>query len=357
MPALFHAGTEAVRARGNAFGRVPRDAGTGHDDDSAFDHLDRTIMHLLRILAAALFALVAGQAGARDYPVATRAMAAAGAEPFPMTLWYPASAAGESATPAPGRFPLLLFSHGSGGSERNQRGWAAHLASKGYVVLAPRHWGDSYDKPRGRGTDVQLVRRPQQAAEALDTVLADPFISASIDAARIGMLGYSAGGYTTLVMAGGRPDFSLWRAHCKAHASEDDEFCPAFVWRFLPLITHPAWQLPRETRIKAAVVMAPAAVLFDRAGLAGIHIPLRVYAARDDRHVQNQWSAAKVAASLPSPVTLQQVPGGHYIFLTPCTAQLLAEAPHLCIDAPGVDRAAIHRQIADDLVAFFDANL
>ncbi len=308
----------------------------------------------LRLL---MLALLCGPAMAADYPVGKRAMHAAGAEPFPMALWYPARAAGENAPLATGRFPLVLFSHGSGGSERNQRDWAEHLARHGYVVLAPRHWGDSYDQPQGRGTDVQLIGRPLQARAALDTVLADPLTAAAIDPNRIGMLGFSAGGYTTLVMAGARPDFGRWQTHCKAHASEDDEFCPTLVWRILPRITRHDRSVPRETRIKAAVVMAPAAILFDKAGLAGVHIPIRMYGAQDDRHVQNIWNASNVAASLPKPVAVNFVPGGHYVFLAPCTPELLAEAPHLCVDAPGVDRPAIHRRIADELVAFFDATL
>lgn len=188
-------------------------------------------------------------------------------------------------------------------------------------------------------------------------MLADPFINPFIDPQRIGMLGFSAGGYTTLVMAGARPDFSLWRTHCKEHARQDDEFCPALVWRMLPRITRRDWRLPRETRIKAAVVMAPPAILFDKAGLAQVKIPIRVYGARDDKHVQNQWNAGHVAAALPTPAPLNLVSGGHYVFLAPCGAQLLAEAPHLCVDAPGVDRQAIHRLIADELVQFFGKHL
>lgn len=105
---------------------------------------------------------------APDYPVGKRSINARGAQAFPIALWYPLAAAGDANTPAAGRFPLVLFSHGSGGSERNQHGWAEHLARRGYVVATSRHWGDSYDQPGGRGTDVQLIGRPLQAAAALD---------------------------------------------------------------------------------------------------------------------------------------------------------------------------------------------
>lgn len=287
------------------------------------------------------------------YSVGTMTVSATGTQPFPIALWYPAAANGTATAPLAGRFPMVLISHGSGGSERGHRSWAEQLARGGYVVAAPRHWGDSYDQPDGRGTDVQLIGRPLQAARTLDTVLANQFIGRTIDAKRIGMLGFSAGGYTTLVMAGARPDFSLWRAHCKEHADEDDLFCPTLVWRILPRITRTDWSLPRETRIKAAVVIAPAAILFNKAGLSAVKIPIRVYGARNDTLVRNQWNAGKVAAGLPVATQLNLVPGGHYVFLTACSPELLAEAPHLCIDPPGVDRVAIHRKIGNELLSFF----
>lgn len=293
---------------------------------------------------------------------AMRTISAAGTQAFPITLWYPAAGApgaapGAAAPLMPGRHPLVLFSHGSGGSERNQRGWAEQLARAGYIVAAPRHWGDSFDQPEGRGTDVQLVGRPLQASAALDTLLADPQLGPSIDPARIGMLGFSAGGYTTLVMSGARPDFGRWKRHCEAHAATDREFCPPAVWRMLPIITQPARALPRETRIKAAVVMAPVAVFFDQAGLAGVRIPLRIYAAEDDRVVQNQWNALPLAAALPVPATVKLVPGGHFVFLESCSADMLAQFPLLCVDAPGVDRAEIQRRLGAELLEFFGRHL
>ncbi|WP_243309951.1 hypothetical protein [Fundidesulfovibrio agrisoli] len=84
---------------------------------------------------------------------------------------YPMRAARDAPT-ASGRFPVIVLSHGSGGSELGHRDWAAHLARNGYIVIAPRHLGDSYDAPEGRGSDVQLVGRPWQALAALDAALA-----------------------------------------------------------------------------------------------------------------------------------------------------------------------------------------
>src|SRR5215813_8115246 len=104
-------------------------------------------------------------------------------------------------------FPVVLLSHGSGGSPFGHRELAAHLARDGYIVVTPMQIGDSVGRTEGREAGRSLIDRPRQAVKALDAVLADPRFAAHADAARIGMVGFSAGGYTTLVLAGAKPDF------------------------------------------------------------------------------------------------------------------------------------------------------
>jgi predicted dienelactone hydrolase len=92
---------------------------------------------------------------------------------------------------------LILLSHGSGADEFHHRDWARTLARHGFIVAAIRHAGDSLNDVGGRGSDIQLTGRPWQVEAALNAVLADPRLKPSIDEDRIGMIGYSVGGYTT----------------------------------------------------------------------------------------------------------------------------------------------------------------
>jgi len=178
------------------------------------------------------------------------------------------------AAPAPGHFPLIVLSHGSGADQFHHRDWATYLSRHGFIVAAIKHAGDSLDDVGGRGSDVQLTGRSWQVKQTLNAVLADPRLKG------IGMIGYSAGGYATLTTIGGRPDYALWGVHCKEHR-EDDELCPADGSWVPPRITRPGWGLPPpDPRIKAAVVMARAGILFDAKGLSGISIPLRESIAR-----------------------------------------------------------------------------
>lgn len=103
--------------------------------------------------------------------------------------------------------------------------------------------------------------------------------------------------------------------------------------------------------------MAPAGILFDAKGLSGTTVPLRIYRAENDRLVRNVWNADHVAALLPRQPEVATVPGDHFVFLAPCSAELAARVPEACQDAAGIDRSAIHRQIAAELVDFFDRTL
>jgi predicted dienelactone hydrolase len=47
----------------------------------------------------------------------------------------------------------------------------------------------------------------------------------------------------------------------------------------------------------------------------------------------------------------------HWVFLSPCSAQLAKELKTICGDPPGVDRAKVHAQIDADALAFFRKTL
>ena len=172
----------------------------------------RDWMHALLLgLLALLICPVAGSAEEAPYHAGFLALTVTGDQPFPVGVWYPTHAdestwrsgfyeitAARDAALAPGRFRLILLSHGSGADEFHHRDWTAYLARHGFIVAALRHAGDSFDDVSGRGSDVQLTGRPWQVTQTLDAVLAEPRLREAIDAERLGMVGYSAGGYTTL---------------------------------------------------------------------------------------------------------------------------------------------------------------
>ena len=138
-------------------------------------------------------------------------------------VWYPASVA-EGADPeitlgiqlssvrrAPadhrgGPFPLIGFSHGSGGLRVQSVYVTEHLASWGYVVVAPDHPRDTLNSSKDDRPRV-LRARPHQVTAALDAALvAGGVLEGMIDDTRIGVIGHSFGAFTALVLAGARLD-------------------------------------------------------------------------------------------------------------------------------------------------------
>ncbi len=111
--------------------------------------------------------------------------------------------------------PLVVFSHGIGGSREGYSYIGKYLAAQGIAALHVQHVGS--DRNLWFGNPVQMVSRLQDAAKeseaidrtadmrfALDQLLADPQWAARIDAQRIAAAGHSYGANTTLLLAGAR---------------------------------------------------------------------------------------------------------------------------------------------------------
>ena len=98
--------------------------------------------------------------------------------------------------------PLVIFSHGRGGWFGLHRDVAEALADSGFVVAAINHPGDTSNDSSKRDTLSLLQSRPEDMVRLLDFMLHDWKDGAVIDPRRIGLFGFSAGGYTGLVLAG-----------------------------------------------------------------------------------------------------------------------------------------------------------
>jgi len=284
-------------------------------------------------------------------------------------VWYPTEAeespwqagpfeiaASLDAPVAEGRFPVVLLSHGRQGGPLNHRQLAASLAREGFVVIAPTHVGDAAGKPLASSQAQVLMDRPQQAIAALDALLHDDRFASRADPDRVGMIGYSAGGYTALVLAGARPDFVLADIYCETPPATEDGACRA--GGSAPVSADlAAWIAPTELRLKALVLLDPLAIMFDAAGLAPVGIPILLYRPQDDSYMAAAGNALMLAHALPTPPQVAVVPGQHFVFVDPCPEAITAEVPLVCRDQPDVDRAAIHRTLEREIAAFLTATL
>ncbi|BAC89630.1 alpha/beta hydrolase family protein [Gloeobacter violaceus] len=125
---------------------------------------------------------------------------------IPLKIFYPVAA---------GSFPLILFSHGSGGSKDSYDYLGQYWARHGYVSFHPTHHGSDTAVLKNEGLRAmmgsnddphQWVDRVRDMAFLLDSLdrigLQVPAIAGKIDRERIAAAGHSFGAYTAILLAG-----------------------------------------------------------------------------------------------------------------------------------------------------------
>ncbi len=120
------------------------------------------------------------------------------------------------------RVPLVIFSHGLGGSREGGKAWGEHWSANGHLVIHVQHPGsdESLWKGAGDGPPKQRLARgatPEQLLGRVDDVrfVIDeltrlqartdaPSWAKRVDLSRIAMTGHSFGARTTMALAGER---------------------------------------------------------------------------------------------------------------------------------------------------------
>jgi predicted dienelactone hydrolase len=255
--------------------------------------------------------------------------------------------------------PLVVMSHGTGGSFEGHYDTALALADAGFVVAAVTHTGDNY---RERTQVGRLENRPRHIKVLIDYMLASWQHHDAIDPSRIGMFGFSAGGFTALVAIGGTPDLTTIAPYCAAH--QDEWSCRMFKERNINIAAvaaagQPAPNWVHDPRIKAAVIAAPAlGYTFSTEALVGITVPIQLWRGDRDEILPHPNYAQLVYDRLPVKPEYHVVANaGHFAFLAPCTPALASLVPEICHDPEGFDRVAFHREFNAAVVTFFEAKL
>lgn len=350
----------------------PSDCLVRHAWSAQFGLSDDTTEPAVRLMTIiiALLGLVAVPALAADVGF-EEVKISNGAEP-PLTagIWYPTNAPATShslgnftqnvAPDAPiagNRLPLVVMSHGGGGWYGSHYDTALALAHAGFVAAAVSHAGDTFDD---QSRVLELWRRPEQFHRLVDYMLDEWRWHGRLDAARIGAFGFSNGGFTVLVAAGGLPDLSKIAPFCDVHP--DHDLCDALQHAGVDLHFHanvPAEAWVHDSRIRAVVIAAPSfGFAFGRAGLSGVRTPVQLWSAADDRHQPHPYYDEPVRDDLPRAPSYHVVANaGHFDFLPPCDARLSRMRPEICNSLPGFDRVTFHDEFNADAVQYFHATL
>lgn len=315
-----------------------------------------------------------------------------GDEPFMLSVWYPAQGVEGSVEPATydygaggvvpdpmnyiqgtairdavpdtsqAPYPLVVFSPGLGASRMFTLYLLEHLASYGFVVIAPDHVGTRLVdqmtmEPAAFAEQVFLVQalRPLQMARAIDyaeTITApDGNLADMIDLDKVALGGYSAGGWAALALAGGQIDFSYLRDWCaqgsyasmivstvcgrSAQGSLEDEEQRLKQLAGLNASAGSAWSPITEPGVDAVFVLAPGGVLtFGESGLQNVDVPtLILYGSADPTAIPEfnaLWTYDHLGSAHKGVVTFEG--GGHMMF-GQCNAAWTANVPEFCMDA------------------------
>ncbi len=272
----------------------------------------------------------------------------------------------------PGAKPLVVISHGNGGSNLGHNDLATYLASHGFIVATLEHPKDNFHDVSGVGYASVLVGRPIQVKATITLLLNDPHWKRLIDANRIGVTGFSAGGYTSLMVVGAVPQFRRFIDFChrypndqgvcreaKRMIAEEESHGRTIEQRMDGLENQlTRWGSTADPRVKAAFAMAPLSLIFDEAGLAKIDRPVFLYYGQNDHVLIPKENAERISPLIKTLVGVKMVPlADHWVFIDPCSPELAKDMKDICSDPPGVDRVKVHQQINADALAFFRKTL
>ncbi len=259
---------------------------------------------------------------------------------FPLLIMYPTDTPAEpvafgpfnldmaaNAAPRAGSHPIVVISHGSGGTSLGYLELARRLVRAGYVVCMPEHPGNNRNNNELADSPQNLANRPRHLTLTLDLVVEHEPLSQIVDPTLVAVIGHSMGGYTALAIAGGQP------------STEDGQ--PVAV--------------TRDSRVKALVLLAPATPWFMRPGaLSAVDVPILMLTGERDPHTP-PFHAEVVRNGLPAQTRLEHsvvANAGHFSFMSPFPDVMKHPDFLPGNDPDGFDRAGYQDILARDVVAF-----
>ncbi len=265
------------------------------------------------------------------------------AETAAVAVWYPSGGAGDPAVfgenavffgvdvligadLAEGQYPVVLLSHGTGGTFRAMSWLASGLAERGAIVAGVNHpnsnWRD-FDMRDG----IKHWARAHDLSAVLDELLGNPLYQDHIDTSRIMATGFSFGGWTALSMGGVTGNLSGTVSACRRYYATMS-LCDTFLSEEVNMqgISPGLWNTSyADARVTHIAAIDPGFVW----GLEESNIE-----------------------GLSADTSYESNPGFHFTAMPLCKSEaeaILKEENDdpVCTDPEGTDRAAVHTAIID----------
>ena len=260
-----------------------------------------------------------------------------------------------------GQFPLILLSHGTGGNRISQMWLACELVGHGYMVVSVDHFGNTHDHKIPENF-VRIWDRPLDITFVINHLLSDPKWSEAIDTNKIGMAGFSLGGYTAIALAGGELDYSLLKSFSETEEGKNEFILPE-LGDVSKLITpaiidagNQSFRDLKDERINAFVAMAPAIGQgFKHPNQFNeIDKPILIIGANDDTRTPTLTNARHYHHLIPDS-KYHELKGhaGHYVFMNAARNALKKNAPLIFKDDESVNRQTLHQHVSNIVLHFF----
>lgn len=289
--------------------------------------------------------------------------------PVLVEIWYPTDRAApvdqpddpvwehpreiRDAPPANGKYPLIMMSHGHGGDRRDRTWLVEYLVKSGYIVASVEHYGNSW-RSYNPLLSLRFWERARDVSFAISSLLNDPYFKHQIDTDRIGFVGYSLGGMTGLALGGAKAQ-NVKEIVVKQQESFK-EIDPELVKQVDFTDAHGSFA---DKRIKALVLLSPAAFVFPDKSFKSIKVPVALVASEGDEVLPFQEHAFKVIKHLvPARLKLLKDRVSHYVFLNRVSdvgKEVIRD--EIQTEVIQADRVTVHKEVGDFVTSFFKEHL
>ncbi|MBZ0296331.1 MAG: hypothetical protein K8L99_27470 [Anaerolineae bacterium] len=262
-------------------------------------------------------------------------------------------------------YPLVIYSHGGWGYRWFNLEYAEHLASHGFVVLSTDHEDVA---PAGFMPAHAELSRQWDISALIDYAAQinapEGILAGMVDTARIGVTGYSAGGFTALLAGGARRNSQEKRTWCATDETKQSWVGPLLCgdedsgdqqWAALLGVEIPPdglWPDIGDKRVDAIVPLDGGAFDFGPDGLSQIRVPALLMFAR----------GAPDAMPYPLDTLFASMKGkqeaiaifensDHQLFMQDCMGTLSADTTAICAE-PVWDKDRAHDLINHLATAF-----
>ncbi len=287
--------------------------------------------------------------------------------PVKVTVWHPRDSDAECGTASGSSICLsseakkdqvFILSPGMMGSALEYQWIGTALSSRGFVVVGVSHYSESWIYGRESINPKEAMKiwnRPLDVSFVIDQFQSsDALLVAGINWDNVTAIGHSAGGYTGLALAGAKLLKGGIFDYCQSDKSGSDKSCNYINGMTTPPESSGAGGDFLDERVKRLIVLDPAlGPGVSPSSIKNISIPVLIFGSENNDFFLYRYYAPFYSKNIRGSKLINLNNGeGHFVYLDECDNKIVEQGIPLCRDRKGVDRAAVHNKIMQEIFAY-----